>query len=150
MTQYFHYAGFWRRAVALFIDMFIFNILIGILAVIFITAFDGMGAATGQQEVFDGIGAGGFLLLVFVGPYIWFAAFESSSWQATPGKRALSLKVTSEEGNRISFLNAFGRNIGKIVSGMIFMIGYMMAGWTRRKQALHDLMAGCLVIRRIN
>lgn len=150
MTQDFHYAGFWRRAVALFIDMFIFNILIAILAVIFVTVFVGVGAATGQQEVFDGIGVGGILLLLFVGPYIWFAAFESSSWQATPGKRALSLKVTSEEGSRISFLNAFGRNVGKIVSGMIFMIGYMMAGWTRRKQALHDLMAGCLVIRRID
>ncbi len=150
MTQDFHYAGFWRRAVALMIDIFIFNILVGFVTILFVAVFGGMGAATGQEEAFGGTGVVTFVLLVLIGPYIWFAAFESSSWQATPGKRALSLKVTSEEGSRISFLNAFGRNIGKIVSGMIFMIGYMMAGWTRRKQALHDLMAGCLVIRRID
>ena len=150
MTQDFQYAGFWRRAVALVIDMIIYNILVGFVAIIFVAVFGGMGAATGQEDAFGGTGVVLFVMLIITGPYIWFAAFESSSWQATPGKRALSLKVTSEEGNRISFLNAFGRNVGKIVSGMIFMIGYMMAGWTRRKQALHDLMAGCLVIRRID
>ncbi len=59
---------------------------------------------------------------------------------------ALGIKVTDLDGNRISFGRATGRYFGKIISGMIFYIGFMMAGWTQKKQALHDMLAGCLVI----
>ncbi len=72
---------------------------------------------------------------------------ESSKQQATLGKMALSLKVTDMEGNKVSFGRATGRYFGKIISGMIMMIGYILAGLTEKKQALHDMMAGCLVIR---
>jgi len=51
------------------------------------------------------------------------------------------------EGNKISFARATGRYFGKIISSMIFMIGYILAGLTEKKQALHDMIAGCLVIR---
>jgi uncharacterized RDD family membrane protein YckC len=61
---------------------------------------------------------------------------------------ALSLQVTDLEGKRISFARATGRYFGKIISGMIFMIGYIIAGLTEKKQALHDIMASCLVIRK--
>ena len=73
---------------------------------------------------------------------------ESSSKQATLGKLALGIVVTDLNGNRISFGRATGRYFGKIVSGMIFAIGYIMAGITERKQALHDIMASCLVVLR--
>ena len=86
--------------------------------------------------------------LVFVGQWLYFALFESSAMQATPGKRAMGLKVVGETGRRIGFGKATGRYFGKIVSGMIFNIGYLMAGLTARKQALHDLMAGTLVVFR--
>jgi uncharacterized RDD family membrane protein YckC len=56
--------------------------------------------------------------------------------------------VTDLNGNRISFGRATGRYFGKFISSLTLMIGYMMAGWTRRKQALHDIMAECLVLRR--
>lgn len=68
--------------------------------------------------------------------------------QATPGKRAMGIKVVGETGQRIGFGRASGRYFGKIVSGMIFNIGYVMAGLSARKQALHDLMAGTLVVFR--
>jgi uncharacterized RDD family membrane protein YckC len=51
-------------------------------------------------------------------------------------------------GEKISFGKATGRYFGKIISGMILCIGYIMAGFTEKKQALHDMMAGCLVVRK--
>ena len=72
---------------------------------------------------------------------------ESSSRQATVGKMALGLKVTDLEGRRISFARASGRHFAKYISGMILLIGYIMAGFTERKQALHDMIAGTLVQR---
>ena len=88
------------------------------------------------------------LILVNVAAgWLYYSLMESSKTQATLGKMALSLKVTDLEGNKISFGRATGRYFGKIISGMIMMIGYILAGITEKKQALHDMMAGCLVIR---
>jgi uncharacterized RDD family membrane protein YckC len=84
---------------------------------------------------------------VGVAGWLYFALMESSAKGATLGKMALGLRVTDLSGNRISFGRATGRYFGKIVSGMIFSIGYIMAGFTQQKQALHDIMAGCLVVR---
>jgi Tfp pilus assembly major pilin PilA len=72
---------------------------------------------------------------------------QSSSRQATLGKMALGIKVTSAEGERISFLRATGRYFATILSGLILMIGYLLAAFTQRKQALHDMIAGTLVVR---
>jgi uncharacterized RDD family membrane protein YckC len=88
-------------------------------------------------------------MLYFVVSWIYEAGMESSSKQATLGKMALGLKVTDERGQRISFARATGRHFSKIISGMILLIGYIMAGFTARKQALHDVIAGTLVIRTL-
>ena len=77
----------------------------------------------------------------------YFVGFESSSWQATPGKRALGLIVTDTEGRRISPARAVGRYFGKILSGLILLIGYIMIAFTERKQGLHDFLAGTLVVK---
>jgi uncharacterized RDD family membrane protein YckC len=81
--------------------------------------------------------------------WIYYAALESSSWQATLGKKILGLRVTDLAGNRISFARASGRFFGMILSSMILGIGFLMAGFTARKQALHDILAGCLVLRQL-
>jgi uncharacterized RDD family membrane protein YckC len=73
---------------------------------------------------------------------------ESSSWQATLGKKALGLVVTTVGGEPISFGRALGRNLAKLLSSLILMIGFLMAGFTAKKQALHDLLADCLVVRK--
>jgi uncharacterized RDD family membrane protein YckC len=75
---------------------------------------------------------------------------ESSPQQATLGKMALGLKVTDLQGERLSFARATGRYFGKIVSSLILFVGFMMAGWTEKKQALHDIMAGTLVVKKRN
>ena len=80
--------------------------------------------------------------------WIYEAAMESSAKQATVGKMAMGLKVTNLEGRRISFTRATGRHFAKYISAMILLIGYIMAGFTERKQALHDMIASCLVLRR--
>jgi len=81
------------------------------------------------------------------GYWIYEAAMESSAKQATVGKMVLGLKVTDLEGHRISFARATGRHFAKLISAMILLIGYIMAGFNERKQALHDMIAGTLVVR---
>lgn len=85
--------------------------------------------------------------LLQLASWLYFATFESSPWQATPGKKVLGLRVTDLEGGRLSFIRASGRYFGKIISSLLFGIGFVMAGFTEKKQALHDMLAGCLVLR---
>ena len=84
--------------------------------------------------------------LDFLALLIYLIVMEGSRYQASFGKMALGLKVVDTEGNRLTFLRAAGRNVSKLLSFLTFFIGFMMAGWTNRKQALHDKVAGCLVI----
>jgi uncharacterized RDD family membrane protein YckC len=81
--------------------------------------------------------------------WLYHALMESSEWQATLGKKALGLVVTDMAGQRVSFGRSTGRHFGKIITNMVpLLIGYIMAGFTAKKQALHDMLAGCLVLRR--
>lgn len=89
----------------------------------------------------------GGILNVIVG-WLYAALMESSASQATIGKRALGLKVTDENGQRISFGKATGRHFGKIISTIIILIGYLMMLWDEKKQTLHDKMAGTLVVKQ--
>lgn len=80
--------------------------------------------------------------------WVYFALMESSSYQATLGKMLLGLVVTDTQGRRLSFGRATGRFFGKLLSRLTLGIGYVMAGITRKKQALHDLLADTLVVRK--
>jgi uncharacterized RDD family membrane protein YckC len=73
---------------------------------------------------------------------------ESSSKQGTFGKLLLGIKITNLEGGRISFGNALWRNFGKIFSLLTIGIGYAMAGYTKKKQTFHDMIANCLVVNK--
>ncbi len=79
--------------------------------------------------------------------WLYFAVQESSESQATIGKKAMGIVVTDLDGRRLTFMNATGRYFGKIPSA-IFLIGYIMALFTEKKQALHDILAGTLVVER--
>jgi Tfp pilus assembly major pilin PilA len=93
---------------------------------------------------------GGAILnaIVVLGGWLYYAAMESSSAQATLGKLALGVKVTDLTGNRIGFGRATGRYFAKIISGLALGIGYVMVAFTQRRQGLHDMIAGTLVVRR--
>ncbi len=152
------YAGFWLRFVAHLIDNLITGFVGFFIALPFIggIVFSGISMdhlSDTDAGTFIGIASilGSVLGLVLssiaVG-WLYFALMESSKNQATLGKMALNLKVTDMEGNPVSFGRASLRYFGKILSGMIMMIGYILAGLTEKKQALHDMIAGCLVIRK--
>ena len=89
------------------------------------------------------------LVLYLVGGWIYFALMESSEIQATLGKLAVGLIVTDLAGERITFSHATGRYFGKVISALTVGVGYFMAAFTDRKQALHDVMAGCHVLLRL-
>ena len=141
------YGGFWIRVVAAIIDAIILRVVVTPVSMI----FGGLGMA-GMMSGFPhrglGLLGGGvtFVLLLF-GSWLYEALMESSSYQATLGKMIFGMKVTDLNGNRISFGRATGRHFAKWLSGMILGIGYIMVGFTERKQGLHDLLAGTLVRR---
>jgi uncharacterized RDD family membrane protein YckC len=86
------------------------------------------------------------IAIVIIAEWLYFAGLESSTMQATVGKMALGVRVTGLDGGRIGFGRATCRLLAKIVSGLILYIGFIMAGFTARKQALHDMMCGTLVV----
>ena len=138
------YAGFWRRAAAMAID----STIIGLVQMVLMMGVMGGSMAGGASEEAMGGGVLAINLLLIVAMWLYFALMESSAKQATLGKMMIGVIVTDTDGNRLSFGRATGRYFGKIVSSIILMIGYLMAAFTQRKQALHDIMAGCLVVRK--
>lgn len=149
------YAGFWLRFVAWIIDTIILWIVTSFITIPIV-------AATGLREMIlnhppqtpeELIALMGTIwkiaILGIVIKWLYYALLESSAWQATIGKLTLGLKVTDMAGNRVSFARATGRFFGKIISAIILWIGFIMAGFTAQKQALHDMMAGCLVMRKL-
>lgn len=139
----FVYAGFWMRFAAAFIDGLIINVPFFIVRLVI------QGGDLDNRHMSPEV-AGIVLLLNLlniVASWLYFALQESAAPQATLGKRALGIRVTDLNGQRITFGRATGRYFGKILSGCTLFIGYIMAGFTERKQALHDMMAGTLVIR---
>jgi uncharacterized RDD family membrane protein YckC len=139
------YAGFWLRFVAIFIDALILSPLMFIYFGVYVAEV----SAT-DQSVKIALGVVLFLvwLTMVVANWLYFALQESSRAQATLGKRVMGIQVTDRQGNRIGFGRATGRYFGKLISNLTFCIGFMMAGWTQRKQALHDMLADTLVVRK--
>jgi len=152
------YAGFWLRFLALLID----NVVMGIgfvlilIPLIFLTGLGGLLSQIHPDEELNDAGIFVLIGLIFLAAtvslvftWLYHALMESSEWQATVGKKALGLVVTDMAGQRVSFARSTGRHFGKIITNVIpAFIGYIMAGFTEKKQALHDMLAGCLVLRR--
>ena len=147
------YAGFWLRVAAYIIDYFVLGFVLGIL-VVFIGLAMGLSAAIfhdmedpANQVVIITLSA--ILGITSVAAsWLYYALLESGSYQGTLGKMVLNLKVTDLEGERISFVRATGRFFGKFLSSFIIYIGYIMIGFTEKQQGLHDILAGCLVVRK--
>jgi uncharacterized RDD family membrane protein YckC len=152
------YAGFWQRFLAFLIDnvvMVIAFVLI-LIPLIFLTGLGGFIGAIHPDEDFNDVGIFMLIGLIFLAAtvslvftWLYHALMESSEWQATVGKKVLGLVVTDMAGQRVSFWRATARHFAKIITNMVpAFIGYIMAGFTEKKQALHDMLAGCLVLRR--
>jgi uncharacterized RDD family membrane protein YckC len=151
------YAGFWLRVVAFLID----RLLLGaVLGAIFIPIFLASGLAAVVRGMIQNrepdpaaIFAFASTIALFIGAsllagWLYYAYFESSEWQGTIGKKLINLVVTDLQGNRVSFARASGRYFASFITRLIPLgIGYILAGITERKQALHDMIASCLVLR---
>jgi len=154
------YAGLGRRFVAFIVD-FILIVIFGIIAVSFFNQVNGImylyyivalhapiasltTAGTPAAALTPIVAALG--LFVVVVPWLYYAGFESSRGQATPGKVLMRLEVTDLEGNRLSFARATLRFFGKFISLIIVFIGFVMIGLTKKRQGLHDKIAGTIVL----
>jgi uncharacterized RDD family membrane protein YckC len=155
------YGGFWLRLVAYIIDGIIVTVLFFLLAFLLAAvglidfnafmAVDTAAEAGAEPDpaavmaMFKQIGL--IYLLGFILAWLYEALLTSSAMQATPGKMVFGMRVTTLDGQQVGFGRATGRFFGKIVSGMIFYIGFIMVAFTERKQGLHDMMASTLVVR---
>ena len=134
------YAGFWRRFAARIID-----IIVTALANIVITTI--VAVAAGWEEGSNENLAEIYIISIAIS-WLYYAGMHSSKFQATLGKMALGIAVTGYNGQQIGFWHASGRWLAEIASFLTFLIGYLMAGWTQRKQTLHDMLASTLVVNR--
>jgi uncharacterized RDD family membrane protein YckC len=144
------YAGFWFRAAAYLLDTSTLGFVLGVTVLGPILRNNHVGSSVQDAWKFytgDSPQATALLLLIQLVSWLYFATFESSPWQATPGKKVLGLRVTDLEGKRLSFIRASGRYFGKLISWLLLGLGFVLAGFTEKKQALHDILASCLVLR---
>lgn len=143
------YAGFWERLAAMFLDGIVL-LVVWMVAAFVIGIIGGVAAAAG-----GGAGARTFvpvLVLLFyavllLGMAAYYVLMESGERGATFGKRALKLRVVDMDGGRISKGRATGRFFAHFLSNMTFYIGYLIQPFTERKQALHDMVSGTLVVK---
>jgi uncharacterized RDD family membrane protein YckC len=156
------YAGFWLRFAAYIIDQFLISIagfIIVVPIIIGIIAFGiNLKGINSPSDFFTQQGllmVGGIIGLIMLAilfnivmNWLYYALMESSKFGGTLGKMAVSIKVVDMEGNRITFGRATGRYFARIVTNLTFLIGYIIAGFTEKKQALHDLIASCIVIQK--
>jgi uncharacterized RDD family membrane protein YckC len=138
------YAGFWLRLAAYLLDSLVLGLAVGIFILGPLMQRAGISPdnpwvlITGTSRQIVAIN-----LLVAMAQWMYWALMESSPWQATLGKKMLGLAVTDLAGRRISFARASGRQFGKII-----FVGFILAGFTQKKQALHDMIASCLVLKK--
>jgi uncharacterized RDD family membrane protein YckC len=150
------YAGFWKRFIAHLIDA----LLIGLVEIIlflpmflllglnqFLMEMDGAEPSPGVIAAFVVAAIFGGMTAMICS-WLYFALMESSATGGTLGKMAIGIMVTDMQGNRVTFWRATGRYFAKYISGFTLGIGYVMAGITQQKQALHDIIAGCLVVNK--
>ncbi|HEY0701784.1 MAG TPA: RDD family protein [Candidatus Acidoferrales bacterium] len=152
------YAGFWLRFLAYIIDSIVLGVIFGVVALLAIASvgvgyfhamIQGMQDGTGEFPVAFISALLIASLLSLVVSWIYHAWMESSEYQATLGKMALGLIVTDLNDRPVTFARATGRFFAKLITGLIPLgIGYIMAGFTEKKQALHDMIASSLVLKK--
>lgn len=150
-------ANFGQRLAAILLDGIIMSIITTPIMFAFMGSLMGSMATIDMEnpENIEQIDTSGimtaFLVIYVLIPLLYVlyqAIFESSKYQATPGKMVAKIKVTDMDGQRASFLRCVGRNAARILSSAILMIGYLMPLWTEKRQALHDMIASTLVVEK--
>jgi uncharacterized RDD family membrane protein YckC len=154
------YAGLGRRFIAFIVDIILILlfdlVLAGTLGLfrgfqnLYFYAFQHVPASEltteGTTAALMGSIVAAYGLTLIVVPWVYYAGFESSRSQATPGKVLMKLIVTDLDGNKPSFARTSLRFFWKYISTLIIFIGFIMIGFTKKHQGLHDKLSGCLVL----
>jgi uncharacterized RDD family membrane protein YckC len=147
ITEDREYAGFWRRVWAGTIDVSLEILVALLISLVIDFGFSLVGRVLGiEHESAAYITGFTFIVVLAVGGWLYAALSESSRYRATIGKRIMGLQVVNAEGGKLNFGQASARHVMKFISLFTLGIGFLIAGWTKRRQALHDLPCDCLVI----
>ncbi|MBO9883745.1 RDD family protein [Xanthomonas sp. D-109] len=142
-------AGFWKRVAAYLIDAFLVGIVSNVIQFVVILGFMGVNRV-GSEPNFTSAAGIVMLLMMYLVPLaisaLYYGLFHASTKQATLGKMAVGIKVVRTDGSRITVARGIGRYFGFMLSGLTVGIGYLMAAFTERKQALHDMLCDTLVV----
>ncbi len=130
------YAGFWLRVAAALIDAFIFGLVSGVLVFVY--------------SLFSSANTEVLLNITYLIVWILYFPFMESRGGATFGKKLVGIRVLNANGEALSFGRSLARSFSKFISATIFMIGFIMVGFTEKKQGLHDIIAGCVVVKGDN
>lgn len=138
-TENMKYAGFWIRFVAYIIDSLVSFVFSAAITAILVFGF--------KVTSFEGALK---YLLQLIGFIFWFFyyVFMTMKYQATLGKMAAGIIVIPEKSENLRWGQIIGREALKFISALILYIGFIMAGFTEKKQALHDKIAKTLVIHK--
>ena len=154
------YAGLGRRIVAFIVDI-ILILLLDAVAVAVLGLFRGLQnlyffavqnasveslTNEGTSAALFGSIVAAYGIVIIVIPWLYYAGFESSRSQATPGKLLMRIVVTDLDGNKPSFARVTLRHFAKFISTLVIFLGFLMIGLTKNRQGLHDRIAGCLVL----
>lgn len=153
-SKYAPYAGFWSRALAFLIDVFLSAIVPALVCfpiMIFLATESFAAEQMGEDvSVYSIAMLVTYLLWNVLGAlsfWLYFSLQEGGKHQATWGKRLLKIKVVSKEGSPLSFAHATGRTVAKIISYLTFYLGFLMMPFSNRKRALHDYIAETYVVK---
>jgi uncharacterized RDD family membrane protein YckC len=150
------YAGFWVRFIAYLIDGFVLGIATMVVMIpLFFVMILAVPIDSGSSDSSNaGFGAAFCciycltMIVTLVGTWLYFAWFESSKYMGTPGKILLGLAVTDENGNRISLRKATLRYVSKLLTNVVFWIGFIAIAFSSKKQGLYDMIAHTYVIKK--
>ena len=134
------YAGFSARMAAYLID----GVILWVAGNLMLGSLDYVFQMNGMMRPEDRLALGRFLRPLM--GMLYFIALEGGA-SATIGKMMMQVRVETEDGAPVGFARSVGRNLGKVVSVVILGLGFLMPLWTARRQALHDMMAKCVVVR---
>jgi uncharacterized RDD family membrane protein YckC len=120
-------AGFWSRFAAYLLDTLI--VAVPVVVVILLTSTD----------------VGNIVSILL--SWAYFTYFEGGPTGQTIGKRALGIRVIDfKAGGPIGYGRGLLRQIARILSGIVFFLGYLWMLWDREKQCWHDKIAGTVVV----
>ncbi len=153
-------ANFWIRAIAYLVDILFIGVILKFTVGYFFSIIDFYPTLIPENEIMHLLESNSFTLSKIINinslviysvtinflRILYFSIFEASALQATPFKKLFKIKVVDMDGNRISFIRSFSRNLCKIISGLILCAGFIMALFTKKGQALHDMCANCRVV----